>query len=312
MSAMVVFVSKGWQRLKRESRDLLELVLIPGLAAVLPWPVCFGVFKRLSRWRWLYCEACESALAEAVQRGHCGDADEWIFERRLVTLLDHADHYLFRTRPDAWMGRYVDVYGQWGPGDQAGLLWTFHWGAGMWALRHARVSGMRANMVLAAPSGPDFVGRTVFDKYVRARMRSVHQALERPVIFVPGGMSGLRDALERQEQVAVVMDVPQDQVNITRVTEILGQPVSVPAVLPQMAVDKALPVTVFYMGVNLQTGRRILHVVRLGIFDDPKALTDAAFSHLDSLLKNSPAAWHLWAQAPRFFKACQTCGGVGP
>ena len=108
------------------------------------------------------------------------------------------------------------------------------------------------------------------------------------------------------------MDVPQDQVNITRVTEILGQPVSVPAVLPQMAVDKALPVTVFYMGVNLQTGRRILHVVRLGIFDDPKALTDAAFSHLDSLLKNSPAAWHLWAQAPRFFKACQTCGGVGP
>ena len=79
-----------------------------------------------------------------------------------------------------------------------------------------------------------------------------------------------------------------------------------------MAVDKALPVTVFYMGVNLQTGRRMLHVVSLGIFHDPKALTDAAFAYLDSLLKNSPAAWHLWAQAPRFFKVRQTCGGVEP
>ncbi len=305
MNAVSVPLFKGWLRLKREVRDLFELVLIPGLAAVLPWPVCFALFKRISNWRWLYREACVPALEEAIERGHCSDADEWLFERKLVTLIDHADHYLFRTRPDAWMDRYVDVYGQWGTGNESGLLWTFHWGAGMWALRHAKVSGMQANMVLAAPSGPDFAGRMVFSRYVRARMRSVHQALGRPVILVPGGMAGLREALERQQQVAVVMDVPQDQVNITRVTEILGLPVSVPAVLPQMAVDKALPVTVFHMGVSLETGRRVLHVIHLGAFHDPKALTDAAFTHLDSLLKHSPAAWHLWAQASRFFQVRQ-------
>ena len=32
------------QRLRREGRDVLELVLLPGLAAVLPWPVCFKLF----------------------------------------------------------------------------------------------------------------------------------------------------------------------------------------------------------------------------------------------------------------------------
>lgn len=302
---MAALLSESWLRLKREFRDLLELVLLPGLAAILPWSVCFGLFKYIARWRWLYREACDPALVQAVQRGHCGNADEWLFERKLVTLIDHADHYLFRTRSDAWMDRYVDVHGQWGAGNESGMLWTFHWGAGLWALRHAHVSGLCANMVLAAPMGPDFAGRTVFGWYVRARMRSVHLALERPVIFVPRGMSGLREALERREQVAVVMDVPQDQVNVTRVTEILRQPVSVPAVLPQIAVAKALPVTVFYMGVDLDTGRRGLHVVHLGVLSDPKMLTDAVFAQLDGLLRNSPAAWHLWAQAPRFFRVRQ-------
>ena len=97
------------------------------------------------------------------------------------------------------------------------------------------------------------------------------------------------------------MDVPQDQVKVTCATTILGQPVSVPAALAHMAVAQALPVTVFFMGVDLRTGHRQLSVVPLGVSADAGALTDRAFAHLDSLLKASPAAWHLWAQAPRFF-----------
>lgn len=292
------------RRLRTEARDALELVLLPGLAAVLPWPWCFRVFKRLARWPWLYGAQCNEALAQARCHGCVGDdEDAWLAERRLVTLLDHADHYLFRTRSKAWMRRYVDVQGQWQPGGQAALLWTFHWGAGMWALRHARAQGLRAPMVLAAPNGPDFAGRTVFGRYVRARMRSVELALGERVIFVPGGMAGVRDALTAAKQVVVVMDVPQDQVPVTRLTPLLGAPVSVPALLPQMAVEQALPVTVFYMGVNLHTGRRMLHIAPLGVHCDAKVLTDAAFAHLDHLLRTAPAAWHLWAQAPRFFVA---------
>ena len=34
-------------RLRTELRDLLELVLLPGLAAVLPWQICFRIFRRL-------------------------------------------------------------------------------------------------------------------------------------------------------------------------------------------------------------------------------------------------------------------------
>lgn len=289
-------------RLKREGRDLLELVVLPGLAAVLPWAVCFKVFQLLARWNWLYKAQCSEALVQAQQLGSCGgDTAAWLAERRLVTLLDHADHYLLRTRSARWMDRHVTVHGQWEPGGHAALLWTFHWGMGMWALRHARANGLNAPMVLAAPAGPDFIGRTVFGKYVRARMRSVELALGEPVIFVPGGMAQVREALGRGQQLVVVMDVPQDQVSVTRVTPLLDMPVSVPAVLPQMAVDQSLPVTVFYMGVDVGTGRRILHIAPLGVHVDAKVLTDKAFAHLDHLLRTAPAAWHLWAQAPRFF-----------
>lgn len=299
---------RGWservtRRLRTEGRDLIELVLLPGLAAVLPWGLCFALFKRIARWQWLYGVQCSEALAQALQRDCCDDADAWLAERRLVTLLDHADHYLLRTRSVAWIERHVQVHGQWEPGGRAALLWTFHWGMGMWALRHARAHGLKAPMVLAAPSGPDFVGRTVFGLYVRARMRSVELALGESVIFVPGGMAEVRGALARGQQVVVVMDVPQDQVAVTRVTPLLDVPVSVPAVLPQLAVDQSLPVTVFYMGVDMHTGFRTLHIAPLGVHTDPKVLTDTAFAHLDHLLRTAPAAWHLWAQAPRFFVA---------
>ena len=304
MGVRVAGLGNLLRRLKTESRDLLEFVLLPGLAAVLPWSACFRLFKCFARWNWLYEEDSIAALEQARQYGLCGDDPRaWLTERKLVSLMDHADHYLLRTRTAAWMRRHVEVHGQWDCQGGAALLWTFHWGMGMWALRHAREHGVHASMVLAAPSGPDFVGRTVFGIYVRARMRSVALALGEPVIFVPGGMSEVRRTISRQQQVIVVMDVPQDQVSVTRVTPLLGVPVSVPAVLPSMAVEQQLPVTVFYMGADLATGRRMLCIKPLGVYGDTGVLTDTVFANLDHLLRKAPAAWHLWAQAPRFFVA---------
>lgn len=298
-------VIRAYKRLKVEGRDLVEFVVIPGIAALLPWSLCFLFYKLIARdWTWLYREQCAEALRQAKRYGCVGsDEKQWMMEHRLVSLMDHADHYLYRTRSLKSMSSHMDVHGCWQGGGGAAFLWTFHWGMGMWALRHAREHGMQAPMVLAAPSGPDFVGRTVFGHYVRARMRSVELALREPIIFVPGGMSGVRAALAEMKQVVVVMDVPQDQVSVTRLAHLLGAPVSVPALLPQLAVDKGIPVTVFYMGIDMVTGRRQLHIHPLGIQSDAKTLTDTTFLHLDRLLKNNASAWHLWAQAPRFFVA---------
>lgn len=292
------------RRAALELRDAVEFALLPGLAAVLPWNWAFAAFRWLAHWPGLYRNNTQEAVKQAIVHGVCTPEQALTFawELRLVQLVDHADHYLFRTRSRRWLARHVDTTGAWQDADRAGMCWTFHWGAGMWALLHARHAGMRAQMVLAAPQGPDFVGRWVFSRYVRARMHSVELALGRPIVFVPGGMADIRSAIARREQLVVVMDVPEDRVGPVRAARVRQLPVSVPAALPDMAAAQGLPVTVFTMGLDVATGRRQLRIVSLGVQSDAQALSDAVFAELDALLDVKPAAWHLWSQALRFLR----------
>lgn len=120
------------QRLRHELRDLVELVLVPGLAALLPWSMAFALFKRLAQWQLLFRHPSRRAVAEAQKRGWVADPGAWLLDRKLTALVDHADHYLARTRSDHWMERHLEVSGQWPRADQASIVLTFHWGAGMW------------------------------------------------------------------------------------------------------------------------------------------------------------------------------------
>lgn len=297
-----------WQwlppRLRREIRDLIELVLIPGLAAILPWPWCFAIFKRLARVRWLYGAACNQALAQAQERGQVApsDASLWLATRRLVTLVDHADHYLAVTRSDNWMQRHLQVQGQWPSPNSPGIFCTFHWGAGMWGLRHAHSVGLQGHALVAAMEGDPFAGRRVLHWYVRARTRSVGRALGRAPLVVSGNLRPVIQALRRNEQVLAAVDVPSDQVDSSIEITLLGMPARMPKGLLRLAVSQAIPVTVYVTGIDIHTGQRSLCITSLGVWQDLDALASAVFSHLEMALQEKSAAWHFWGEAPRFFK----------
>ncbi|MDD2545123.1 MAG: hypothetical protein PHI55_02425 [Burkholderiaceae bacterium] len=288
---------------KTHVRDALELVLLPGLAAVLPWRVCFAVFKRLARWDWLYRAPCHAALREARLRGQCTEAEApaWLARRRLVTLVDHADLYLALTRSDAWMRRHLAVQGTWPAGDQAGIFCTFHWGAGMWGLRHARRSGLQAHALVAAMEGAHFAGRPVLHRYVKARTRQVEQALAHAPLDVSASLRPALRALRQGQQVMAAVDVPSDQVAASVPVVIAGMATQVPKALLRLAVEQKIPVTVYWTGLDTHTGQRFLHVRPLGLHDSLDTLVPAVFQHLETLLAQDSAAWHFWGEAPRFF-----------
>ena len=300
-----------WQRLpprlRREARDLIELVLIPGLAAVLPWRWCFAIFKRLARVQWLYGAACAQALAQAQAFGQVApaDAERWLEVRRLVTLVDHADHYLAITRSNAWMQRHLQVQGQWPSPDAAGIFCTFHWGAGMWALRHAHSTGLQGHALVAAMEGTPFAGRRVLQWYVKARTRSVEQALGRLPLVVSGSLRPVIQALRRNEQVLAAVDVPPDQVDSSIEVRLLGMQARMPKGLLRLAVAQGVPVTVYVTGLNMQTGQRFLRIHPLGVSQDVDALALAVFRYLEIALCEDSAAWHFWSEAPRFFSTPQ-------
>lgn len=292
-------------RVKREASDLLEVVLLPGLAAILPWRICFLIFKRLSHWRFLYREPCERALLEASKRGWVTQPDEWLATRRLVTLVDHADHYLARTRPDGWMKRNLDVEGAWPPADSAALCLTFHWGAGMWALRHANATGLKGHMLVASVNGRHFEGRWILHQYIKARTRSIAFALKRPTVDVAVSLRPVLRALRAKEQVIAVIDVPADQVSASQAVSLLGLTARVPTALLRLAVEHATPVNVFLTGIRMSDGRRFLRILTLGVQDDMDSLLQSVFSMLERAIQDDPAAWHFWGESERFFSVPQ-------
>jgi hypothetical protein len=294
-------LASSGQRGLRECQDLLELVLLPGLAAMLPWPLCFRMFRRLACWRWLYRDACERAVCQARERGVVDDEARWHWMRRLVTLVDHADFYLSRTRGDGWLARHVTVAGAWPSARQAGILCTFHWSAGMWGLRGAARAGLRAHALVAPLDQAAFKGRTVLGWYARARTAEVTRVLGQAALDVSGPLRPVIRALRAGEQVVAAVDVPADHAVVSEPITLMNMPARAPRGLLRLAVDQRAPVTVYLTGFDVRTGQRKVSIAPLGVYGDVPVLIGDVFRHLDEALGKDPAAWHFWSEAQRFF-----------
>jgi len=289
-------------RLRRETRSAIELVLLPGLAGLLPWRWIFPIFRWLTRHARLYEPTCTQALEQAQARGVVEDSRAWLARRRLTTLVDHADFYLERTRSDAWMQRHVEVDGAWPPPDQAGMLLTFHWGAGMWALRHAARHGLRPHALAAIPEPAHFAGNTIAYLYSHHRIAAVTCALRQPALDVQASLRPVLRALEARQQVLAVVDVPADQTATSHPVQLCGIDARVPNALFRLAVQRRIPVTVFLSGIDVANSRRTLRIRQLGVYKDQEALIRDVYAELDRAMATDPAAWHFWSEAERFFR----------
>jgi len=290
-----------WQRCQVEWRDALELWLAPGLVAVLPWRWCFKVFQWLARHTRLYDASCQAALYHAQALGWATDPVHFGYVRRLVTLTDHADLYLACTRSDRWMARHMLVQGTWPAPGQAALLCTFHWGAGMWGLRHAAQAGLRPHALVAATEGEPFRGRTVLHRYARWRTAQVRRTLGQAPLDVSRSLRPAVQALKQNEILLAAIDAPADQADASEVVPLLGRQARVPRALLRAAARQQLPVYVYVTGLNIYTGLRTLHVVAMPVTDDPLTLTTQVFAELERCIRQDPAAWHFWSEAPRIF-----------
>lgn len=301
---MALHVRRRLRRIRTECRDLLELVLLPAVAAVLPWPWAYRFARRVLAWVPAYRGQSVQALKECSERLPVSDSDSlaWLLHRRMVTWTDHADYYLARTQGDAWMDRHLDVQGAWPHPGQAAMLFTFHWGAGMWGLRHAARAGLSPRALVASTEGAPFLGRTVLGWYARARTATVRKALGCEPLDTSGSLRPAIKALREGGQILAAIDVPTDQASSAEPIRLLGSVASVPRALHRLAVDQKVPVYVYLTGFDARSGRRHLKIVSLGVHDDVTQLIQAVFAELQEALQADSAAWHFWTEAPRFFK----------
>jgi hypothetical protein len=296
-------VLNGLTRLRAEIRDLIELVLIPGLAVVLPWSWCYRLFRLLSCSEWLYWADGIANCDKAAARGWAPDRAECRRKWRLMSMVDQADFYLAMTRSNAWMRRHMDVDGEWPAAGVPGILCTFHWGAGMWALRHLGASGLCAH-ALVGPQRPEmFPGHRLRYQYYRIRNIAVRRALGTEPLDITGSLRTILKALRGGEQIAAAVDVPAYLSSSHQVVPFLGLGARFPRGLFRMAVDQAVPVTIFVNGFRFTDGRRFLRLYQLGVADDVDALMAKVYGYLENLVREEPVAWHFWRISDAFFDA---------
>jgi hypothetical protein len=288
-------------RIRGELRDLVELVLIPAIAIFIPWPLCYRVFCRISRWeRPYYVETTENC-AKAAQHGYVTDQNEFRQKWRLVSMIDQADFYLAITRSNRWLEKYVDIAGSWPLPGRPGMLLGFHWGVGMWALRHLTATGLRAHALIGPQRKEMYPGRRLRYEYYRLRNIAVRQAMQTRPLDVTASLRGMLTALRDSEQVLAIVDVPSYLATSCHDIKFLGQLLRVPRGVFRLAVAQQVPVTVFTHGVRFADGRRFIRIYQLGIENDVELLIEKVFSYLEELIREEPAAWHFWRVSDAIF-----------
>jgi hypothetical protein len=258
----------------------------------------------MAHWQWLYRTPCNDALQQARARGWLGhDEAHWLWKRRLVTLVDHADHYLGLSRSDAWMQKHMKVTGQWPDTQQTVLLTTFHWGAGYWGLRSAAAHGLRPHALVATLESPAYQGRTILTWYGRSRNANVARTLGAQTIDIAHRLKDVVRALRTSKALLGLIDIPCDDAKASIGVEVLGMPARVPRGLLRLVVDHQVPVVLYVTGLNTDDGTRFLRIQSLKTCDTVEALAASLFSELDQLIRSDAPAWHFWAIAERFFAA---------
>lgn len=283
-------------------RDILELFLIPCIALFLPWRLCFRFFKIVCRLGFLY-KAQAAGVVDNFKSFNLGGAEEenFVYHRRLVTLVDHADMFLVWSRGRSWIKKNIQINGQWPAPDNASVLCTFHWGAGMWSLRDTRLSGLKAHALVASLKKENFVGRPVLHFYAKLRTKTIAREIGCETIDATVTLRAVLKALKSNEQIMAVVDVPADAVAASTEVHLLGAVAKVPKGLLRVAADNKLPVTVFTVGISMETGQRYMNIKTLAVEEDADVLIAEVFSYLDDAIKGQPSAWHFWGEANRFF-----------
>lgn len=290
------------KRLRQELLDLVELVLLPGLAALLPWKIAYRAFQHIARWKWLYREPCEQALLQARVRGWAGDNEaHWLWVRRLVTLVDHADHYLGLFRSDRWMQGHLKVTGKWPDAGKSVLLTTFHWGAGYWGLRSAAAHKLYPHALVASLDSAAYQGRWVLLRYAKARNANVARTLRASTIDASLHLKQVVRAIRNEEPLLGVMDVPADAAIASIEVRVLGMNARVPRGLLRLSVDQQVPVVLYITGLDIATGTRTLSIESLGLHASVEALAEVLFQRLGEVIAQDSPAWHFWSISERFF-----------
>lgn len=285
-----------------EWSTLRDLVLKPGLASCVPYSLGHRWLRYLASSPARYTSDEELSWHRAVDLLGTAAPDQQAFVRRyrLYCLTDWADLYLANTRGDGWLRRHVRRVGAPIPSEPV-LALTFHFGAGLWAMRALGRDGVRPAWVHAPVSSVVTAGARLATWLGHWRVATVRRATKAPTISTPGAYARMCEWHAGGHSVTALIDAPAHAGRQASVVNVFGRPCRLANGLARFAVEQRLPVYLYTTTLSETADHRIMRGRYAGRFADVGALMSLVARWMESEIRVDPAAWHLWRFADQFF-----------
>ena len=286
---------------RRNGADLIHLFLVPILIALLPWKIGFRLLKRMARRGYGDGPGVERAWQAA--RAHLPEQDvgEWKSRFLLLQLVERVDTWLVLLRSARWWSGQIDQTGDWPVHAGPFVILTFHWGGGQWIWRQLRQAGIPAHFLARRPQVADLGAGRLAIWFARVREFGLVRQSGCKVIFTGGSSALIRDALQQRHSVVGMLDLPagENQASVRR--PLLDGEVAIPFGLLRVAVETGADLLMFSCALDLDSGRRSLHIVTLPAATDVQTAATCYVDHLDQCLRRESAFWQVWGSAPSMF-----------
>lgn len=287
-------------------RDLLECRVLPRIAGILPWRHFFLLSRFLCTFPYLFEAEARAGVAGAKAFGYVDNSFIWLRNHRFVRLVDQVDASISAHCDDSWLDEHMEIDGEWPTVPFVGI--TFHFGAGLWAIRHLHRKAIPSSFLSALLQPDMFPGHPLRYAFEVGRMAEVERVAGRPIIYVGGSFDKLQAALTEGTSIIGLIDVLPQFVPITQAVTFLGRESRFPNGLIHLARHCQVPLAVFICYPSVETGRRKLAIRQIDASNpDPLA---AIIGTLENAISTASWAWHLWPIARDFFRSSDDGEGL--
>lgn len=237
----------------RECRDYLECFIIPAMAMMMPWWLVVRVFHLLAYVPWLYrhCLICLEGARHLKLSNIDGMTEaQWVHACKVGQMIEYADIYLILANRKSYWKKYIDTDIDEKIQDKQ-VIFTPHYGAGMWMYWYLRQKNSQAVMFVNAPRG-----KSLSAHHCLARLRLWILRRLGAKIVSPDNLLALREVLRSGATIIVGPDIPVEAgVDFYTPETSLGR-LNLTSRFFDLAEKRKLPVLHIIFAIDVQNGHR--------------------------------------------------------
>jgi lauroyl/myristoyl acyltransferase len=276
--------------LRAEARAAVELWLVPGLLALLPYRAGIALARAAARRLPLYGDTAQAGAREWCAVAGASASADFVRDYRFAQLVDHMDLFWSLTRSRRFLEKRLTARPPL-PLGQPLLVLSFHFGQGLWLMHWLAHAGVKARFVSIRLARAEAQGALQY-AYQRLRIRCVERLAGIAPIFTGGARREIAASLAQGSAVYGLIDVPVPGAGrLPANATLLAHPVRMPEGLLESAQGSGAQVLVLTAHANAD-GMRFVQADAVGPLAELTVARLAAL--LERRLREAPAAWHFW------------------